>query len=234
MSLLILAVDDDRRILSLLERVLQRAGFAVKTATNGQEVRRIVQITPPDLVLLDLMLAQEDGMNLARELRKTFEDLPIIFVSGKTDTLDKVLGLEIGADDYVTKPFDERELLARIRSVLRRVNLDTPNDYRKAKFGDWELDLRNHRLYRISGEPLHLTNHEVQLLKLLLQHRGQVLSRDAILNAISQEAHDPLDRRVDVLVGKLRKKIEADPHNPAFIKTIRSMGYRFTELVSFE
>ncbi len=234
MPLLVLAVDDDRRMLTLLERLLQKAGFAVATAVNGTEVRRQVKLAPPDLVLLDLMLPQEDGISLARELRQTCGEVPIIFVSGKTDTLDKVLGLEIGADDYITKPFDERELLARIRSVLRRVQTVEDRNPQRARFGDWTCDLRSHQLTHREQGLVHLTGHEYQLLILLLRHKGQTLSRDTLLEALSQTAYDPLDRRIDVLVGKLRRKLEGGANSPSFIKTVRGVGYRFTGLVTFD
>lgn len=231
----ILVVDDDPRVCRLLSRQLRREGYAVHTAANGSEMRRLMRAEQPHLVILDLMLPDEDGFTLARQLRAQ-SDVGIVMLTGKTDTVDKVVGLEIGADDYITKPFEERELLARVRSVLRRVS-DTTRDRTQrgsiARFADWQLDLEAYELTSTSGEPVHLTAHEFQLLSALISHGHRVLSRDAILDLISGRDWTPEDRSVDVLVGKLRKKLEDDPHDPKLIKTVRGAGYMLTAKVSY-
>ena len=157
-------------------------------------------------------------------------------LTSKTDSVDKIVGLEIGADDYVTKPFDERELLARVRSVLRRVSDDTrdqPADANIARFEGWSLDLNAYELSSPEGDLVHLTSHEFQLLEALVRHGHRVLTRDAILELLSGRDWTPEDRSVDVLVGKLRRKLESDPHAPKLIKTVRGVGYILTATVSF-
>jgi len=231
----ILVVDDDPRLCRLVSRQLTREGYSVRTASGGEEMRRLISEALPDLVILDLMLPGEDGFSLARELRAQ-SSLGIVMLTGKTDTVDKIVGLEIGADDYVTKPFDERELLARVRSVLRRVNDDTrdqPADANIACFEGWSLDLNAYELSSPEGDLVHLTSHEFQLLEALVRHGHRVLTRDAILELLSGRDWTPEDRSVDVLVGKLRKKLESDPHAPKLIKTVRGVGYILTATVSF-
>jgi len=231
----ILVVDDDPRLCRLVSRQLTREGHSVRTASGGEEMRRLISEALPDLVILDLMLPGEDGFSLARELRAQ-SSVGIVMLTGKTDTVDKIVGLEIGADDYVTKPFDERELLARVRSVLRRVNDDTraqPADANIACFEGWSLDLNAYELSSPDGDLVHLTSHEFQLLEALVRHGHRVLTRDAILELLSGRDWTPEDRSVDVLVGKLRRKLESDPHAPKLIKTVRGVGYILTATVSF-
>ena len=231
----ILVVDDDPRLCRLVSRQLTREGYSVRTAAGGEEMRRLISEALPDLVILDLMLPGEDGFSLARELRAQ-SSVGIVMLTGKTDTVDKIVGLEMGADDYVTKPFDERELLARVRSVLRRVNDDTreqPADANIARFDGWSLDLNAYELVSPDGDPVHLTGHEFQLLAALVRHGHRVLTRDAILELLSGRDWTPEDRSVDVLVGKLRRKLESDPHAPKLIKTVRGVGYILTATVSF-
>jgi two-component system phosphate regulon response regulator OmpR len=231
----ILIVDDDPRICRLVARHLSREGYSVRTASSGEEMRRRIAEEQPQLVILDLMLPDEDGFSLAREIRAE-SNVGIVMLTGKTDTVDKIVGLEIGADDYVTKPFDERELVARVRSVLRRMNDDASEKKRGgsiACFEGWTLDLKGYDLTSPDGEPVHLTSHEFQLLSALVTHTHCVLTRDTILDLVSGRDWDPDDRSIDVLVGKLRKKIEADPHNPKLIKTIRGAGYKLTAKITF-
>jgi DNA-binding response OmpR family regulator len=181
------------------------------------------------------MLPDEDGFTLARELRAG-SNIGIVMLTGKTDTVDKIVGLEIGADDYVTKPFDERELLARVRSVLRRISDDAAQKQHGgsiARFAGWTMDLAAYELTSPAGEQIHLTNHEFQLLSALVRHGHRVLSRDAILELVAGRDWDPEDRSVDVLVGKLRKKLESDPRDPKLIKTVRGAGYILTAKVTF-
>ena len=230
----ILVVDDDPRICRLVARYLTQEGYLVHTACSGEEMRRTMQLQEPDLVLLDLMLPDEDGLSLARELRAK-SSVAIVMLTAKSNTVDKVVGLELGADDYVTKPFDERELLARVRSVLRRTASQSSkspaaNDSR-AHFAGWTLDLKGYELIAPSGEPVHLTTHEFQLLCAFVEHSDRVLTRDAILELIAGRDWSPFDRSVDVLVGKLRKKLRDDPDDPQLIKTVRGAGYKLSAKV---
>jgi len=229
----ILVVDDDVVICNILDRYLTAAGYRVKTAANGEEMYRCIKLQPPDLILLDLKMPGKHGLELARELRKE-SDMGIIILTGSDETVDKIVGLEVGADDYVSKPFDERELLARVRSVLRRVlqTVDT-TDKSVARFSGWTLDLVAHELKSPVGDEVRLTSYEFQLLATLVKSPNRVFNRDQIMESITGRDWIPSDRSVDVLVGKLRKKIEDDPHKPIFIKTIRGTGYKFTARVKY-
>jgi len=233
----ILIVDDDPRLCRALARYLRREGYAVRTAISGREMRESLAVEKPDLVLLDLMLPDEDGFSLARELR-SISNVAIIIVTGKADTTDKVVGLELGADDYITKPFSERELLARIRSVLRRTSDAGRGQAEQsdsvARFAGWRLGLESYELVSRAGERVPLTPHEFQLLCALVQHGSRVLTRETILDLIARRDWSPEDRSVDVLVGKLRKKLEADPRHPRLIETVRGVGYKLAAKVQFE
>jgi DNA-binding response OmpR family regulator len=232
----ILIVDDDERLRRVLSRYLTREGYSVREAADGDEMRSRLAAERADLVLLDLMLPDEDGLSLARELR-SYSDVAIIMLTGKTDTIDKIVGLELGADDYITKPFDDRELLARVRTVLRRTS--TPGDPvhgssgSNARFAGWTLDFVAHELTSPEGGNVHLTSSQFQLLASLVSRPNRVLSREEILGLVSGRDWSPMDRSIDVLVGKLRKKIESDPKTPTLIKTIRGAGYKFTAHVDF-
>jgi DNA-binding response OmpR family regulator len=232
----ILIIDDDPRLCRALARYLAREGYSVRTANSGKEMRQAVSADRPDLIILDLMLPDEDGFTLARELRAT-SDVPVVILTGKSDTVDKVVGLELGADDYITKPFDQRELLARVRSVLRRVSRSArpyPGEaVSVACFAGWKLDLNSYDLTSSSGEPVSLTSHEFALLAAFVRRGNRVLTRDAILELVAGRDWSPDDRSVDVLVGKLRKKIETDPRAPRLIETVRGVGYKFTAPVAF-
>ncbi len=233
----ILIVDDDPRICRLVARYFTQEGYVVAPATSGAGDAPEAGAGNPDLVLLDLMLPDEDGFSLARELRAN-SDIAVVILTGKADTVDKVVGLELGADDYVTKPFDERELLARVRSVLRRASAGragtTDADGTVARFAGWTLDLGSYELTSPAGEPVSLTSHEFQLLAAFARHPNRVLTRDAIMDLIAGRDWSPEDRSVDVLVGKLRKKIEEDPQNPQLIETVRGVGYKLSARVAFE
>ena len=225
---IILVVDDDPRICRLISRGLRREGFSVHTAGCGAEMRRALDDIRPDLVLLDLMLPDEDGFTLARELRVR-SDVGLVILTGRTETVDKIVGLELGADDYVTKPFNQRELLARIRSVLRRraaVESGSGTDTSLAQFAGWTLDLEAIELHDDAGESVHLTSHEFQLLAALVDHGPRVLTRDKILDDVFDRGWSPDDRSVDVLVGRLRRKLGDDARDPKIIKTVRGTGYR--------
>ena len=229
----ILVVDDDVVICNILDRYLTAAGYRVKTAANGEEMYRCIKLQPPDLILLDLKMPGKHGLELARELRKE-SDMGIIILTGSDETVDKIVGLEVGADDYVPKPFDERELLARVRSVLRRVlqTVDT-TDKSVARFSGWTLDLVAHELKSPVGDEVRLTSYEFQLLATLVKSPNRVFNRDQIMESITGRDWIQSDRSIDVLVGKLRKKIEEAPHKPIFIKTIRGTGYKFTARVKY-
>lgn len=226
----ILIVDDDPRILRLVSHHLQRDGYSIQTATSAREARESLFHTPPDLIILDVGLPGEDGFALAREIRAQ-TNLPIIMLTGRSNTVDKVVGLELGADDYITKPFEERELLARIRSLLRRCQataMASPKIGGIARFANWELDLTGHELFTATGENVYLTNYEFRLLQALVLHPNRVLSRDELMDLIAGRDWNPLDRSIDVLIAKLRKKIEPNPAQPTLIKAIRGEGYKLT------
>jgi two-component system, OmpR family, response regulator len=236
-SVSILIVDDDPRLCRSLARYFKQEGYRVRTATSGQEMRERLAAEKPSLVILDLMLPGEDGFILARELRAA-SDVAIVFLTGKADTTDKVVGLELGADDYVTKPFVERELLARVRSVLRRTSefgrTMTEPAGSVARFSGWCIDMDSYELRSPTGEAVLLTPHEFQLLSTLVRHRNRVLTREAILELVAGRDWSPDDRSVDVLIGKLRKKLEEDPREPRLIETVRSVGYKLTAKVVYE
>lgn len=231
----ILVVDDDRRLCGFLTRFLGGEGYAAASAHDGRAMRRAVADNAFDLVILDLSFPTgEDGMSLARGLRAQY-DVPLIMLSGKHDTIDKVVCLELGADDYVTKPFEPRELLARIRTVLRRSAVRPRPDWAEAgsedgdvlSFEGWRLDLGRRELSNAKGEPVRLTSQEFQLLAALAARPGRPLSRDQILDLIANRHWTPYDRSIDVLIGKLRRKLGDEPRRGRLIKTVRSVGYMF-------
>ena len=226
----ILIVDDDPRICRLIQRYLEQEGYRICTASSGKEMRQKLAEVKVDLILLDIRLPDEDGFTLAKEL-SSLPNLAIIIVSGKSDPRDKVLGLELGADDYVTKPFDERELLARVRSVLRRASQKNPASEvapscTVACFAGWQLDLTAYELTSPEGARVFLTMREFQLLAALVEHGQRVLSRDSILELLAGRDWTPIDRSVDVLIGKLRKKLGDNAYHPEIVKTVRGIGYK--------
>ncbi len=228
---LILVVDDDPRICRLLSRYLTREGYEVETAVDGRQMEQSLADRAFDMVILDLNLpGGEDGLSLARRLRASSE-VSIIMLTGKDDPVDKVVGLEIGADDYVTKPFERRELLARIRSVLRRsgarAGASGTEDPLVIGFDGWSLDLTRQELTSPLGQKVELTAYEYQLLSHLAQRPGRVLTRDQILDLLANRLWAPFDRSIDVLIGKLRRKLGDDPRHPSIIKTVRGAGYVF-------
>lgn len=228
----ILVVDDDPRVCRLLERYLLNSGLQVDIANDGDEMRRCIERRQPALVLLDLQLPGTSGLELLKELRID-SDVGIIILTGTGVDIDMIIGLEIGADDYVQKPFDHRELLARIRSVLRRRHTPAQEvpDHSTAKFAGWELDFTSHQLIASNGEEVDLTGREFQLLGLLVKSANKVFTRDQIMDEVSGRGCMPSDRSVDSLVVKLRKKVEADPKKPSLIRTIRGSGYILTSRV---
>ncbi len=228
----ILVVDDEDSVREMLEDYLSAHGFSVIAAPDGNAMREAVNNTNVDLVLLDLNLAGgEDGLSLAREL-KSGHDIGIIMITAAGDIIDRVVGLEMGADDYLPKPFDPRELLARIKSVLRRVQRDpvTQPPSKNSKtlhIGKCILDLEAHQLLDENNREIPLTSMEFDLLKIFVERPNRVLTRDQILNLTQNRDWDPFDRSVDIRITRLRKKIERDPSKPEIIKTIRGAGYKF-------
>ena len=228
----LLAVDDDREILDIIERYFGKQGFAVTTAVDGDGLRRALAAHAIDVVLLDLGLPGDDGLTLTRELRKHWNGA-VIIVTGRDDSVDRVVGLELGADDYVTKPFDLRELLARVRSVLRRIppaRLAAPGGA-VARFAGFRLDLRSRELVDGDGRAVALTSGEFDVLRAFVEQPNRVLSRDDLMNNIHGRDAGPYDRAIDMQIGRLRRKIEADPANPALIKAVRGAGYLFAPTV---
>jgi len=228
----ILVVDDQQEIRNVVQEYLTGEGFRVSTAQDGAGMRRILGQSPADLVILDLMLPGEDGLTLARSLRSQ-SAIGIIILTGRGETVDRIIGLEMGADDYLPKPFHLRELLARVKSVLRRVRSgEAPQPARsRARFAGWSLDLSSRELTAPSGEVVRLTTGEFDLLAAFVSNANQVLSRDRLLDLARNREAGPFDRTIDVQVGRLRRKLEDDPQNPTLIKTVRGSGYIFTPAV---
>ena len=226
----ILVVDDDREIRDLLARFLRRHGYRVETAADGRQMFAALGSGRFDLIVLDLMLPGEDGLSLCRRVRAD-SSLPIIMLTAVGEDTDRIVGLEVGADDYLGKPFNPRELLARIRAVLRRTTegLRRPEEHpsRRFEFEGWSLDAARRRLQAPDGEPVVLTAGEFSLLLAFLEHPGRVLTRDQLLDLTRGREAGPFDRSVDIQVSRLRRKIEGDPKRPELIKTVRSGGYVF-------
>ena len=223
----ILAVDDEEPILELLRFNLEKEGYQVRIAKDGPEALRSVEQEQPDLLVLDVMLPGMDGLEVCRQLRLNprFRQIPIIMLTAKGEVIDKVLGLELGADDYMTKPFSPRELLARIKARLRRIN--SPEDSASELVrGELRIDVKGFRVY-VRGEETELTPKEFELLRVLVAHPGKVYSRDELLERIWGYEYDGDTRTVDVHVRHLRLKVERDPSNPEYIETLRGIGYRF-------
>ena len=228
----ILAVDDDAQIRGLLSDYLTENGLRVSTASSGAEMSQILNEEAIDLVILDVRLKDEDGHALARRLRER-QSMPVIMLTGVRDEADRVMGLELGADDYVTKPFSPRELLARIRTVLRRTQSTARpggmrREIRAYRFGDFELNLRTRRLKRQNGQAVSLTNGEINLLAAMLAAPERVLTRDLLLEASRVYDNEVYDRAIDIQILRLRRKIEPDPSLPRYIVTERGIGYSFS------
>jgi two-component system OmpR family response regulator len=224
----ILIVDDHRDIRDLLARYLTKHGYRVSTADGSAAARRLLDKGAVELVVLDIMMPGEDGLTLCRDLRATSE-LPVILLTAMAEETDRVIGLEIGADDYVTKPFNPRELLARIKAVLRRTN-SLPRqrdaiDAERIRFDRWTLQVAQRELIDAEGVATPLSTAEFQLLSALLRHPKMVLSRDQLLDLTRGRAAAVFDRSIDNQISRLRRKIEADPKNPALIKTVWGGGY---------
>ena len=230
----LLVVDDDREIRDLLSRYLGRQGFKVETAGDGHEMDRRLAQARFDLVVLDIMLPGEDGLSLCRRIRAQ-SALPVILLTAVAEETERIVGLEMGADDYLVKPFNRRELLARIKAVLRRTGTaergrDTGG--RVLAFAGWRVDLAKRELTSPEGVLVPLTGGEFDLLSAFVEHPQRVLSRDSLLDHAKGRDAQPFDRSIDVQLSRLRRKIEADPREPQFIKTVRSGGYIFTQPVT--
>jgi len=226
----ILVVDDDPDLRELLGNYLSEQGFQVSGVENAAEMDRFLADRSPDLLILDLMLPGEDGLSIAKRLRISHDGIPILMLSARGEDVDRIVGLEVGADDYLAKPFNPRELLARIRALLRRQRLPAsvtddsePEDYR---FGPFRLSISNRELFR-NEEKVPLTSGEFALLKIFVEHPGRILSRDMIVDLLKGYERSPYDRSIDVRVTRLRRKIEPDPAEPVYIRTVWGEGYRF-------
>jgi len=235
----ILIVDDEPEVRLLLRRCLEREAYSISEAANGDEMFARLDQEDIDLVTLDLALGGEDGLDLARRIRSR-RNVPIIMISGKGDTIDRVVGLELGADDYIAKPFHLREVLARVRAVMRRYAVTAPETEpaaapspdekaaQRCRFDGWLLDKSRREVTRADGALCELTTAEFNLLEIFVDRPGRVMSRDNIMDLLKGIGWSPVDRTVDNLVARLRKKLEADPNAPRLIKTVRGIGYVFT------
>jgi len=227
----ILVVEDDREISALVARYLRANECRVSLASDGREMDRVLAESRIDLIVLDLMLPGEDGLSLCRRLRAA-SPIPIVMLTAKSEEIDRIIGLEMGADDYLPKPFNPRELLARIRAVLRRRTSEPVSSSgpagQTASFAGWQLNLALRELFSPEGAKVAITGAEFDLLHAFCERPGRVLSRDQLLDLTQGRVAGPYERSIDVLVSRLRQKIEQNPREPAFIKTIRSGGYLFT------
>jgi two-component system OmpR family response regulator len=226
----ILVVDDDPKVRTLLRRCFEGEGFTVSEAGDGAGLRAALERSAVTLITLDLNLGRENGLDLAREIRKDW-NTPIIMLTGKGDAVDRIVGLELGADDYLAKPFELRELLARVRAVLRRsgtVEAPTPQSGERYLFDGWVFDISRRSLERDGGARQELTTSEFNLLEAFVMRPHRALSRDDIMDLLKGHDWSPLDRSIDNLVARLRKKVEQNPDHPSLIKTVRGVGYIFT------
>ena len=233
----ILVVEDDAFVQKALRLYLEGEGYRITTCDNGNDMHALMAKDPADLAIMDLKLPNDDGFELTKQLREKYA-VGIIILTSKDDAIDRVVGLEIGADDYVTKPWDERELLARIRSVMRRVTerrdaalAGGDSGQRSVNFNGWTLNLDSRELKNPDGAKVELTSGEFSLLNEFIEKAGRVLSRDHLLGAIYSRDWEPFDRSIDVLVTRLRRKVEADSRHPEIIKTVRGTGYMFAAAV---
>jgi len=222
----LLLVDDDRSIRELVQMSLEDEGYVVDTATDAEEALEAIRRNAPDLLLLDVMLPGMNGFDLTREIRRS-SSLPIILVTAKTDTIDKVVGLEAGADDYVMKPFDMPELVARMRALLRRVHADDESP-RALRIGPVEVRPEE-GIVKLNDEPVSLTRTEFRLLTTLASKPGRVFSREQLLQEVWGYDYFGDARLVDVHIKRLRAKVELDPHDPKIVQTVRGMGYKVSE-----
>ena len=223
----VLIVDDDPAIREMLAGYLGDHGYEVTQAASGEALRAEMERARPAVVLLDIGLPGEDGLTLARFLRERYE-VGIIMVTGASDVVDRVAGLEVGADDYIAKPFDPRELRARLKSVLRRLEKkESPRPHGRVSIGSCFLDLRSRTLSDARGREVPITSMEFDLLRALVEHPNQVLTRDQLLTMTRNREWEPYDRSIDIRITRLRRKLEDDPARPRVIKTVRGAGYMY-------
>jgi two-component system OmpR family response regulator len=233
----ILVVDDDREIRELLASYLEKSGMCATVAANGREMRKMLEQYSFDLIVLDLMMPGEDGLTLCRELRAgKWKAVPILMLTALSEETDRIVGLEMGADDYLAKPFATRELLARIKSVLRRTRMLPPNMQTEEAtqfitFGDWRLDTTGRHLLDTQDTMVALSGAEYRLLRVFLDHPQRVLTRDQLLNLTQGRDADAFDRSIDLLISRLRQRLGDDARDPRYIKTLRSEGYVFSTAV---
>lgn len=223
----ILIVEDDKKTASLVQLYLEREGFETVLAYDGGEALELARRHKPIFIILDLMLPVVDGWEVCRELRKS-SDVPILMLTARGEEVDRISGLTLGADDYVVKPFSPRELVARVKAVLRRGPLRTTTEESILSQGDLVLDLEKRKV-TLNDRPVQLTPHEYKLLWALMAKPGRVFTRDELLEHLYPGGEAVIDRVIDVHIGKLRQKIEADPSNPRYIQTVRGVGYQFEE-----
>lgn len=226
----ILVVDDDMRLRALLERYLQEQGYVVRSVANGEQMDRLLERENFHLLVLDLMLPGEDGLSICKRICQREQHLPIIMLTAKGDEVDRIIGLELGADDYLAKPFNPRELLARIKAVLRRLGSEVPGAPAQEEtiiaFSDYRLNLATREMTH-NGDPMSLTSGEFAVLKALVSHPREPLSRDKLMNLARGRDYSALERSIDVQVSRLRRMIETDPANPRYIQTVWGIGYVF-------
>ncbi|MFA5960870.1 MAG: response regulator transcription factor [Tatlockia sp.] len=234
----ILIIDDDKEITALLSDYLTKHGYKTTSAHHGNQLPQLLRENNFDLITLDVMLPGMDGLSLCQSIRKT-HDVPVFMLSAANSTADRVAGLELGADDYITKPFSARELLARIKAQLRRTQGELQLSHqrlsplRRIRFADWQLDRETHALIDKEDIALSLSQREYDLLLIFLEHPGRILSRDQLMDLLYDKHCETMDRTIDVLIGRLRKKIERDPRTPTLLMTIRGGGYQLKTTVSF-
>lgn len=228
----VLIVDDEAQICALVQRILATGGFRVSTAQDGEAMRKVFRGGGVDLVIMDIMLPGEGGLELLREIRGT-SNVPVILLTALGEPVDRVIGLELGADDYVAKPFEPREILARVRNIFRRMDGPEPvaGDADTLRFAGWVLHLPSRSLADAAGRPVRLTTAEFELLQALAGHPNRVLSRDQLLDLARNRSGTPFDRSIDVHIGHLRRKIEDNPRDPQLIKTVHGVGYMFATAV---
>ncbi|ARP80213.1 DNA-binding response regulator [Bordetella genomosp. 8] len=233
----ILIVDDDREIRELAGNFLKKNGLNVSFAADGRQMRTLLESATVDLIVLDIMMPGDDGLVLCRELRGgKHKRIPIMLLTARSDDMDRVLGLEMGADDYLVKPFVARELLARIKAVLRRTRMLPPNfqvteSGRQIRFGEWRLDTTARHLLDADGTVVSLSGAEYRMLRVFLDHPQRVLTRDQLLNLTQGRDADVFGRSIDLLISRLRQRLREDAREPTFIKTVRSEGYVFASAV---
>ena len=226
----ILVVDDDARLRSLLERYLSEQGFQVRSVANSEQMDRLLARETFHLMVLDLMLPGEDGLSICRRLRSANNTLPILMLTAKGDEIDRIVGLEVGADDYLPKPFNPRELLARIRAVLRRQVIEAPGapsaEDKMVEFGEFRLNLGTREMFR-NEDPMPLTSGEFAVLKSLVTNMREPMSRDKLMNMARGREYSAMERSIDVQISRLRRMIEEDPSRPRYIQTVWGLGYVF-------